>query len=143
MKVPMFKMKSRTGEFPVGGWQFTDPKTGMKFSEGDFKDVVSQIIKHRQANRRVYPPEELVSFDFASVSNELDAFTCSRLKNNDRFCESGEPIPIDLSGLLVIEMSAPCQKCSCKLGYEIICKSCSGRRRTGFYCKDCMSLNPK
>ena len=131
-----YKLKYRTSDFPPGGWSFTDPKTGMKLGDGDFKDVVAAIIKHRQANPKLYPKDNLESFDFATVANQLDAATCARLKNSSRWCESGEPLPVIVDGLLLMIMPNKCPKCGCVEGYEIICKSCSGRRRTGFYCRD-------
>lgn len=137
------KLKSRTSEFPPGGWSFVDIKTGMKFNEGAFGDVVMAIIKHRQANPRVYPPEELESFDQATVANELDAFTCSRLNNNPRWCVSGEPTPVDISGLEFMIMPNKCPKCGCPQGYQILCRTCAGRRVTGYYCADCKTLVAK
>lgn len=137
-----FKLKSRTQEFPPSGFMFTDSKTGMKFSEGDFKDVVSQIIKHRQANPRIYPPSEIASFDFASVANELDATTCSRLNDNPRFCESGEPIPVSTDGMELMLMSRACV-CGSKMGYQALCASCSGRRVLHYICSECKSLVQK
>lgn len=138
-----FKLRSRTGAFPPGGFQFKDPRTGLKFEHGDFKDVVSQIIKHRQANPRIYPKDFPESFDFNTVSNILDSYTCDRLKNSPKWCISGEPEPVDVSGLELMLLPSPCYKCHCNQGYEIICKSCAGRRRTGFYCRDCLTIIPK
>ena len=138
-----FKLKVRNGPFPPKGYWFKDPRTGMVFEHGDFKDVVSQIIKHRQANPRLYPKDELASFDFSAVSQQLDEATCSRLNNNLKWCESGEPIPVDVSDLELMLMPRACPKCGCSQGYQILCKTCSGRRVTGYYCHDCKELVAK
>ena len=137
------RLISRTGSFPPAGYLFTDPKTGMKFEHGDFKDIVSQIIKHRRANPRLYPPENAGDLDFNSVSNELDSYTVMRLHNDPRYCESGEPIPVSTEGLELMTMTAPCPKCGCRMGWQILCKTCSGKKRTGFYCADCTTLCPR
>jgi hypothetical protein len=115
----------------------------MQLNEGAHGDVVAAIIKHRRANPRIYPPDEITAFDHASVANELDAATCERLNNNDRWCESGEPKPVDVSGLELLTMTTPCTKCGCVTGWQVICKSCSGKRRVGWYCENCKTLLPR
>ena len=138
-----FKLKVRNGPFPPRGYPYTDPRTGMKFEHGDFKDVVGQIIKHRQANPRFYPKSEPIYFDFGSVSNELDDATCSRLNNNPKWCESGDPIPISTDGLELMLMPNKCQRCGCSQGYQYLCPTCSGRRVLYYICRDCNTIVPK
>lgn len=138
-----YRLKSRTATFPPSGFLFTDPKTGMKFTDGAFGDVVLAIIKHRRANPRIYPPDEMEALDVSSVGNELDAFTCSRLKNHGHFCESGEPVPISVDGLELMQMPNKCPKCASSNGYQILCKTCSGKRVTGYYCAECKTLCAK
>lgn len=139
----MTKLINRNGLFPPGGWQFKDSRTGMRFTDGDFNDVVAAIIKHRKANPRLYPPDEIEAFDFASVANELDAHTCSRLKGDSRFCQSGDPIPVNTDGLELMLMPNSCPKCDCKTGWQNLCRTCAGKRVVSYICENCKSLVAK
>lgn len=133
-----FKLKTRHGAFPPKGFYFKDPKTGMEFVDGDFNDVVRRVIAHRRANPRLYPSEQFQFLNFDSVSAELDSFTCSRLGNSPKWCESGEPLTLEPApGSPVVEMSKPCYKCGHGLGYEIICPTCMGRKISGYICASC------
>jgi len=133
-----YKLKSRTGAFPPAGFPFTDPKTGMKFTDGDFNDVVRRIIAHRRANPRLYPAEKFEFLNFDSVSAELDSFTCSRLGNSPNWCESGEPLTLEPApGSPIIDLPNPCYKCGNLTGYEIICPTCAGRKVFGYICASC------
>ena len=137
------KLKSRTGSFPPGGYQFTDLRTGLKFEHGDFRDVVGQIISHRMANPRIYPKNEPTWFDFASVSNEVDEATCTRLNNSPKWCETGEKLPINTDGLELMLMPNKCAGCGCSHGYQYLCPSCSGRKVLYYICDDCNTIVPK
>lgn len=137
------KLRNRNGEFPAGGHLFIDPRTGMTFEHGDFNDITSQIQKHRMANPKVYPPSEPELLSPHHIGIQQEFFTCMRLHNDPRHCESGEPVPVNTNGLTLMVMSAPCPKCGCKTGFQIICKTCQGRKRTGFYCENCKNLCPR
>lgn len=133
-----FKLKSRTGTFPPQGFYFKDPKTGMEFRDGDFNDVVRRIIAHRRANPKLYPPEQFEFLNFESVGAELESYTCSRLGNNSRFCESGEPFTLEPTpGSSSVEMARVCYRCGHNLGYEIPCSTCSGKKVSGYICAKC------
>lgn len=135
-----FKLRHREGQFPAGGFYFKDAKTGMEFKEGDFYSVVRLIIAHRKANPRLYPTEQFHLLDFVCVGNELDAYTCSRLGNDPRFCESGEPLKlIPAADAKLVTMGKPCYMCGNATGWETICPTCSGRRLNGYICQKCSS----
>lgn len=135
-----FKLRHREGQFPAGGFYFKDAKTGMEFKEGDFYSVVRLIIAHRKANPRLYPPEEFHNLDFTCVANELDAYTCSRLGNEPRFCESGEPLKlVPEAGAALVDLPSPCYKCGHLRGWQMICKTCQGKKVAGHICEACNS----
>lgn len=77
-------LKTREG-FPPGGWQYFQPETGWRppYPLADtFNQTVDRIIKHRQSNPRFNLPT-----DWEIVSNQLDVFTCARLRNNPQYCD--------------------------------------------------------
>jgi hypothetical protein len=134
-------MIRRHGDFPPNGFMFTDARSGLSFGEqGEFGSVVLAIIKHRQANPKIYPKNNLATFDYESVARELEQFTCARLNNNPRYCESGEPKPVSTDGLVLMAMPRRCPRCGCGNGYQILCKTCAGKRVTGYYCSECKNL---
>ncbi len=139
-----FKLINRKGEFPTGGWLFQDPRTGKKFKDGDFDNVVQQIRLHRLANPNIYPPEDGQWFDTELVSRELEKYTCDRLGNNPRFCADGVIHPISPApDAKIVTMPTPCIKCGETQGRENYCASCSGRRVTGYSCVACGFLRGK
>lgn len=80
-------LKSRTG-FPPYGWKYRQPETGWQapspMSE-NFDRTVNRIIAHRLANPR-FP----FATDYNTVTDELDAFTCTRLKHDPYYCDGPE-----------------------------------------------------
>lgn len=123
----------RDGPFPPGGWKFVDPRTGMKFDgmSVTFREQAKKIISHRLANPNVYLPKELQYTTLANVEDELDAYTCSRLGNNSRYCISAGPrIPTP------IPLPKVCPKCNTAME-PILCKTCGGRRIKGYHCPKC------
>lgn len=67
--------------FPNGGWEFYQPQTNWWApypKSNTFDQQVVNIIKHRQANPAVTINHRLAT-DFASVGNELEAYTRARL----------------------------------------------------------------
>jgi hypothetical protein len=80
-------LKLRKG-FPPGGWQFFQPETGWSapFPLADgFDKTVSRIINHRLANPR-FP----FATDYNTVADQLDKFTCHRLKFDPHYCDGVE-----------------------------------------------------
>jgi hypothetical protein len=137
------KLIVKNGPFPPGGHLFKDLRTGLVFEHGTFDDVTNQIQKHRMANPKVYPASEPQLLDLHYIAIEQEKFTCMRLNNDARYCESGEPIPINTQGMDLMTMSAPCPKCGCTTGWQVICRTCAGKKRTGFYCENCKNLCPR
>lgn len=79
-------LKSRT-TWPPGGWQFFEPSTGWRSPKGlTFDQTVSAIIKHRLANRQYK-----LATDSDVVAQQLDDFTCARLKNDKAWCVDSPP----------------------------------------------------
>lgn len=70
--------------FPPGGFAFYEPRTNWNSTPGfDFDQVVKQIITMRLKNPRW---ESEWSTDPKAVGDELDAYTCLRIKNNPNYC---------------------------------------------------------
>lgn len=133
-----FKLLNRNGAFPPGGFKFKDPRTGLVFDQGDFYHVVRMVIAHRSANSRIYPTNEIEFLNFDMVSIELDCYTCSRIGNDPRFCESGEPLRLQPDeGAIAEEMNKKCYRCGNKMGFPLYCKSCHGQKLSGFICASC------
>lgn len=72
-------------KWPPGGWQYYQPQTGWEAPEplaNTFQQQVQNIIKHRKAN-----PRFGLSLDEIAVADELDDYTCARLRHHIKFCE--------------------------------------------------------
>lgn len=82
-------LKSRS-TFPPGGWAFHQPQTGWDAPGGaTFDEVVSALIKHREANPRFKLPT-----DRNVVEMELEFYTelrVRRLPGADTYLTSGAP----------------------------------------------------
>lgn len=79
-------LKSRS-TWPPGGWQFLEPATGWRAPAGlTFDQTVNAIIKHRLANR-----QHRLSTDYDMVAQQLDDYTCARLKNDPYYCGQAMP----------------------------------------------------
>lgn len=86
-------LKSRS-TWPPGGWAFLEPATGWRPPAGlTFDQVVRAIIKHRLANR-----QHKLSTDEDVVAQQLDDYTCARLKNDPFYCAEAVtasfPVPL-------------------------------------------------
>lgn len=76
-------------QFPPGGFQFFEPKTGWRSSPGfTFDQVVEEIIRHRMANPRF---ASQWNTDFDLVADELDTYTCVRIGMDPNYCSGGSP----------------------------------------------------
>jgi hypothetical protein len=81
LTVTMLKSRSM---WPPGGWQFFQPATGWNAPEGlTFEQVVEAIIRHRMANK-----QHRLATDVDVVAQQLDDFTCARLKNHPSWCST-------------------------------------------------------
>ncbi len=127
-----FKLINPSGEFPMGGYVFTDPKTGMKFDGVGFYRTVEAIIKHRKANPNVYPLSDGKWLDYESVSNELSIYTCHRIGNNSRFCKSTDKV----AQYVQAPTNRECPDCHVALN-PVYCKVCSGQKLIAFSCPNC------
>lgn len=81
--------------FPPKGWMFYQPQTQWPRSQEEFAgmtfdQVVDRIIAHRAANPRF---RQNWSLDVDEVSDELDLFTCVRLKFDPNYCTGGGTSP--------------------------------------------------
>lgn len=133
-----FHLIRRDGEFPPGGYAFTDPKTGQSFNgmEATFDEQVGRIIRHRRGNPNVYPPGS--NLDFASVANELDAHQCLRLGNNPRLCTDGSPVT-HMSPAAPLPGAPACPACKQPMQPRY-CPTCSSRRLIGWECDKCKTV---
>jgi hypothetical protein len=67
---------------PPQGYSYYSAQTKWRLPGGQpFDDSVRAIIKHRLAN-----PSHGLSTNFDAVAEELDTYTCSRLRNDPRWC---------------------------------------------------------
>lgn len=83
---------------PGSGFTYFEPKTNWKLAGGlPFSDAVRQIITHRKAN-----PSFNLSTTFEVVAEELDEFTCARLRHDPRYCQKKK-----VTGLEIIPPSSP------------------------------------
>lgn len=80
----MWSLKSKSS-FPPGGYQFYQPETNWSAPMpmvDDFGTTINKIINHRLANPRFNLPT-----DYSVVSQELETFTCTRIKFDPSHCE--------------------------------------------------------
>jgi len=76
-------LKSRNNHPPGGGFSFYQPETKWSLRGGlPFESAVREIINHRKAN-----PALNLATDPTVVSDELDAYTCARLRYDEHWCE--------------------------------------------------------
>lgn len=77
---------SRT-KWPPQGWQYHQAATGWRAPAGlTFDQVVDAIIAHRKQNAQYN-----LNTDRKTVAQELDDFTCARLKHNPSWCHQNVP----------------------------------------------------
>lgn len=123
------------GAMPPGGYAFIDRITGKHYTDTHtfFNDRVRQIVNDRMANHRLFTDERLV--DELNVAKELSEYTCARLRGNPKFCGVGNNTPIS-KAFKALSLKV-CPHCGSTELDEILCKTCSGRRVTGYTCKSC------
>lgn len=73
--------------WPPGGWKYLEAATGWRAPEGlTFDQTVQAIIQHRMANRQYR-----LATDPELVAQQLDDYTCARLKNSPSWCSTDTP----------------------------------------------------
>ncbi len=139
----VYQLIRRQGDFPPGGYQYTDARTGMTFDgNGGFDFTVQAILQHRRANKKLYPPEDLKELDVDYVSTILDEYTCNRLKNSSNWCKRSDGVvilPSAASGEIE-KLKSPCPNCGNDEGRVKYCATCAGKRILGHYCTQCNFL---
>ena len=133
MKIQLLR---RNGDFPPAGYEFIDPRTGFKIggTNANFNDTVTQIIQHRLANPKVYPPSDMRYLETNAVGDELDAYTCARLGNNPRYCKDMDERKAFIPTFSTTEKPAnACPKC----------QTCAGNRILSWICDKCGFERPK
>jgi hypothetical protein len=130
------KLKKPSGQFPPGGWPFTDPRT--KFTCNGFEGTPDmqavKIIAHRRANPHIYPPAEGQWFDRQSVAQEVMAQKYAT--NPELFVGGGQPAPKPKRKKIEHPISM-CQHCGSTDWEPVYCPTCGGKRLTGYKCKQC------
>lgn len=125
------------GSFPPGGFEFVDPKTGMRF-DGMSADLTLQaqnVAKHRRANPRIYPSV----IDVAAIVQEITNYTCARLPH---LCQDSDQ-PFQTVKALIkrpavkIPAGKKCLQCSSDNLDPVWCRSCAGSKLTGYKCNNC------
>lgn len=129
-----FKLINRNGEFPRGGYEFIDSRTGMTFDGIGFDRTVSLIVAHRRLNPNLYPTIDAQYLDTESVARELEYYTCSRLNNNGRYCEPADKSPIVRDQGPQVDLPRTCPECGSTRGFANLCASCGGRRISSYSC---------
>lgn len=132
----LLRLKSPNGSFPPGGYEFTDPRTGMRFNgmEATLPQQELKIIQHRIANPKIYNPSDTNFFDRQEVRQEI--FRQMHAKHPGLFVGyDGEIVRVQK---FAIEPQ-PTAACSCgSTEFETqYCPTCSGRKITGYKCTKC------
>ena len=137
------QLKSPNSHFPAGGYDFTDPKTGMKFTDPhNIQQQTQLIIQHRKANPDIYPVHELVAFEQGAVSQEVINQVCGR---HPELCQDSSLPLVVMPGsgpaaeVPVIGPKADQGECECgnSVFTFIFCKTCSSRKVVGYRCTVC------
>ena len=91
-------LKNRQNHPPGGGYSFYQPETRWMLKGGlPFDQAVREIVQHRRAN-----PAFNLQTDPVLVADELDAYTCKRLKDDPNWVEKKTPeIPSDSSSWII------------------------------------------
>ena len=131
---------SRSSQFPPGGWNFTNEKTGMKFNgwEGDQFYIARKVIEHRKANPKIHVAGS--EGDINSVVQEI--FEQKSKSHPWLFVGFADQHPAQA---YPSAQSSPSQtantdqacECGCKEVVLTYCPTCSGRRVTSSKCKSC------
>ncbi len=124
-------------QFPPQGWPFTDPRTGMKFNgwEGSPPMQAVKIAAHRRANPHKWPDGEgqdtngIVQELYAQKFASMPWLFVGQPDKDPTYRPNREATSVTISG----------EKCSCGATEfkPVYCKTCSGKRITGYTCASC------
>lgn len=130
-------LKKTTG-WPTGGYPFRDPRTGKAFDglSADLALQAQNVIRHRKANTKIYPPTETQWFNLVDVKQEIAAYMCD-LKP-ELCAETALSLPVvKLANVVVQKSQIACPKCGSSEASPILCKTCRGSKVKGFTCLNC------
>jgi hypothetical protein len=139
-----FKLIRTNGTMIPGGYQFHDSITGKSYQDRHtlFAGRVMEIIRDRQANKRLWTDPKVVDPEY--VSSLLSEQNCARLKNNKLLCSNGlSPVNEPVSIPVAIPAGRTCRWCRSDQLEAVLCPTCSGSRITHFRCKACGKDTPR
>lgn len=127
------RLKPGHSGFAPKGNEFTDPKTGKTFCgyQLSIEGAIKALVAHRQKNPQHYPSTEPVWTDEANVRQEFYRHLQARVPEMVIALEGSVPVP------QAIGADRKCPQCGSTDIEEIVCPTCSGRRVTGYKCKQC------
>ncbi len=134
----ILQLKNPNSAFPHNGWPFVDERTGFKCNgwEGTPQMHAPKIIKNRRDNPQHYSTSEGQWFDVNSVVQEIYAQKHKTHPHLFKGFADAIPVATQIQSKPII---APTVMCSCGSNdFEPeFCKTCGGRRITGYKCKKC------
>ena len=132
----MLKFLSPNLPMPSGGYAFTDPRTGLAFDgmSVTMNEQIRAIIKHRGANRNLYPAGELQWFDRESVRQEIYV-QMSRV-HPEIFVETTYRPSIEQRVSAEARPARAC-KCGSAEASPVYCQRCGNHRLQGWKCLAC------
>lgn len=108
----------------------------------DLRLQAKNVIAHRKANPRFYPPADLSQFSQDGVEREIVEQIC---RNRPSLCyddmRPNEPLE-SVNVPRVAPASRKCFKCGGSLE-PVYCKTCGGSKVKYYKCKECGTENPK
>lgn len=129
------QLKNKGTQWPPSGYPYVDGRTGKKFDgmSADLDMQVKNVLTHRQANPRIYPPDQAEFLNPASVRQELVNYICS-LK--PELC--GQPEVKTQTNLVVPQPNKVCPKCQGTVFKANYCQTCgSGNKIKSWSCVAC------
>jgi hypothetical protein len=131
------RLKSNNG-FPPGGYIFQDPLVpAAKWMDAhtSLLERIKEVIRFRQSNPQVYPPEKTQFFDTLAVGIEITLYNCARLGNDPHWCYDETKSQMNIPNTTVKPAD---NKCTCGAPLvERLCPTCGGRRVIGWICPAC------
>lgn len=118
-----------------GGYPYVDGRTGKKFDgmSADLDMQVANVLVHRQANPRIYPPDQSQFLNPATVRQEITDYICSR---RPELC--GQAQLKTQTNLVVAQPNKVCPKCKGTVFTPNFCKTCgSGNKIKSWSCAAC------
>lgn len=126
--------------WPNGGYAFKDGRTGRKFDgmSADLKLQAQNVIKHRQANPHIYPPDQPKYLDLDWVMLEIEDYMC---KENPAICGGDAQPKVRKDPTFDIPLpTEPCTVCGFTSWSPNWCKTCGSGKVEGFKCGNCGNI---